>query len=76
MMRQISQTRLAKITGTNSPPDQCAVLRQIGVIPIVRPDGAVIVFEEVLRDAMLGRIPRSEEPDWSVFDGQAKARSA
>lgn len=72
-MKQVSQSRLAAITGARTPAGQCAVLRQLGVVPLIRADGSVCVFEEVLCRAMLGGHGKSpaEEPDWSVLDGAA-----
>jgi hypothetical protein len=46
------------------------VLRQIGVLPLIRPDGSICVFEEVLADAMLQR-KTVDEPNWGALDGAA-----
>lgn len=69
-MRQISQQRLVQITGARTASEQCAVLRQIGVLPLVRSDGSICVFEEVLADAMLQR-KSVDEPNWGALDGAA-----
>lgn len=74
-MRQFSQTRLAQITGARTAAEQCDVLRQIGVLPIIRPDGTLCVFEEVLRDAMIvKRQDEAGQPNWEALDGQAAKR--
>jgi hypothetical protein len=71
-MKQVSQNRLAQITGATTASGQCAVLRQLGVMPLIRPDGSLCIFEEALLSAMI--VPRQDErdqPRWEVFDGQA-----
>lgn len=75
-MRQIGQARLVSITGARTAAEQCAVLRQIGVLPIIRKDGSVCVFEEVLKEAMLirGSERDDQQPNWDVFD-QPRART-
>lgn len=51
------------------------MLRQLGVMPLVRADGSLCVFEEVLRDAMIvKRQDEREQPRWEVLDGQAAKR--
>ena len=70
-MRQLSQQRLSAITGATTASEQCSVLRQIGVAPIIRADGSVCVFEEVLRDAMLIRHKPDDQPNWGALDGAA-----
>lgn len=72
-MKQISQHRLALITGARTPIEQCQVLRQLGIVPLIRIDGSVCVFEEVLREAMLIARQKTpaDEPDWSALDGAA-----
>lgn len=74
-MKQVSQQRLTQITGARTASEQCAVLRQLGVMPLVRADGSLCVFEEVLRDAMIvKRQDERDQPRWEVFDGQAAKR--
>lgn len=74
-MRTISQQRLTQITGARTASEQAAVLRQLGVMPLVRADGSLCVFEEVLRDAMIvKRQDEREQPRWEVLDGQAAKR--
>lgn len=68
-MRQVSQSKLARLTGSRMPREQADIIRSIGVVPLVRADGSVCVLEEALLAAML--VPRKSaafEPDWSVFD--------
>ncbi len=75
-MRTVSQSRLHHITGSRTPREQAAVLRQIGVLPLVRADGSLCVFEEVLRDAMIvKRQDEHEQPRWEALDAPAKRRA-
>ena len=74
-MRTISQQRLTQITGARTASEQAAVLRQLGVMPLVRTDGSLCVFEDVLREAMsVKRQDERDQPRWEVFDGQAAKR--
>lgn len=67
-MRQISQQRLVQITGARTASEQCAVLRQIGVLPLVRSDGSLCVFEEdVMRGQLLPGLPK-DVPNWAALD--------
>jgi hypothetical protein len=69
-MRQIGRLQLESITGAKTPAEQCEVLRQIGVLPIIRKDGSVCVFDDVLKEAMLirGSERDDQQPNWDVFD--------
>lgn len=67
-MRQISQQRLIQITGARTASEQCAVLRQIGVLPLVRSDGSLCVFEEdVMRGQLSPGLP-VDVPNWAALD--------
>ncbi len=76
-MRQIGRAQLESITGAKTPAEQCDVLRQIGVLPIIRKDGSVCVFDDVLKEAMLirGSERDDQQPNWHLLDEAISART-
>lgn len=67
-MKIITQHQLKRILGTADVAKQCAVLRNAGIVPIIREsDGRLVVFEETLLAAQTG-ITASIEPDWSALN--------
>jgi hypothetical protein len=77
-MRQIGRLQLESITGAKTPAEQCEVLRQIGVLPIIRKDGSVCVFDDVLKEAMLirGSERDDQQPNWHLLDQAISARTS
>lgn len=70
-----TQSELKQITGSLEPSVQCSVLRQIGIMPLIRKDGKVIVFKQALIAAQLRTAP-TDQPEWSALDDTKAKRSA
>ncbi|WP_165797265.1 DUF4224 domain-containing protein [Solimonas fluminis] len=66
--RMLSDEELADATGYQQPSKQLEALREMGLTPLVRPDGRARITFAALTAAMTGAVkPATQRPNFSAL---------